>query len=340
MQKIILNEERGVTLTAFLQQNSREVPFVSERPAVLVLPGGGYRFCSDREADPVAYAYLAAGYHAFVLRYSVNAAWPQPLCDYEEAMEYILAHAKEWHILPDKIAAVGFSAGGHLAAMAASTAEHRPAAAILGYPALKESFWRSQGKPDIPDAVSSVNERTSPCFLFATRTDELVPVDNTLDFAAALTRCHVEYELHIYPYGPHGLSTASPSLQLQDGSFSPRFSEWVASSVAWLKDVLGEFSSGGMTRPKVPARTNGDLDETFSIRCTLACLHANEEAEKAVEPLFARARAALARTGEENTLFTRFGEMTLKDFAALLRASKEELTEIDEKLRSIKNPRA
>ena len=86
---ITLSEERNVTLTAILQDVGGEFRGITARPAVLVIPGGGYRFCSDREADPVALAYMKAGYQAFILRYSVgeDSEWPQPLKDYDRAME-------------------------------------------------------------------------------------------------------------------------------------------------------------------------------------------------------------------------------------------------------------
>ena len=100
---LVLNEERNVTLTAYLQAVGGEFTGVTVRPAVLILPGGGYQACSDREADPVAFPYLKAGYHAFILRYSLKeqAEWPNPLCDYEQAMALIRAHADEWHIAPE-----------------------------------------------------------------------------------------------------------------------------------------------------------------------------------------------------------------------------------------------
>ena len=113
-QVFILNEKRNVTLTAYLQDDSQEFWRAKKRPAVVIFPGGAYAYCSDREADPVAQEYLRAGYHAFVLRYSVgweNAVWPNPLEDYDQAMELIAAHAKEWHLIPEKIAVIGFSAG-------------------------------------------------------------------------------------------------------------------------------------------------------------------------------------------------------------------------------------
>ena len=136
-QEIILNEERNVTLTAYVQDAEGEFGF-AKRPAMLVIPGGGYAMCSDREADPVAMAYLKAGYQAFVLRYTCTprGKWPLPLEDYEQSMTLIEDNAEEWHLDKTKIAVVGFSAGGHLAACAATVAEHKPAAAVLVYPAI------------------------------------------------------------------------------------------------------------------------------------------------------------------------------------------------------------
>ncbi|WP_049783368.1 alpha/beta hydrolase fold domain-containing protein [Mahella australiensis] len=83
----------------------------------------------------MAFEYLRAGYHAFVLRYSIkeNAVWPNPLNDYEQAIELIRSRAEEWHIYEDKIAVLRFSAGGHLALAAATMSKNRPNAALLGY---------------------------------------------------------------------------------------------------------------------------------------------------------------------------------------------------------------
>ncbi len=95
--EVTLNEKRNVRLTAFIQDVGKEYRNITKRPGVLVIPGGGYMFCSDREAEPVALAYLNAGYDAFILRYTTNevGSWPDPLQDYEDAMEYIINHADE-----------------------------------------------------------------------------------------------------------------------------------------------------------------------------------------------------------------------------------------------------
>ena len=164
---ITLNAERNVTLTAYIQETEGEFLF-TKRPAILVMPGGGYAMCSDREADPVALAFMKAGYQAFILRYSTgkHRAWPNPLEDYEQAMELIKEKADVWLLDADRIAAVGFSAGGHLCACAATIAKNKPAAAILVYPAILKDIC-DMCQPGMPYPHEHVTAATSPCFLVA-----------------------------------------------------------------------------------------------------------------------------------------------------------------------------
>ncbi|HLS92168.1 MAG TPA: alpha/beta hydrolase [Microbacterium sp.] len=147
-----------VTLTTYLLDATAALPASGSQPAVLVLPGGGYTHCSEREGEPIAMAFAALGYHAFVLRYSVygepdpadpfaerpDARFPRPLEDVGLAMRAIHERAGEWQVDVDRIALCGFSAGGHNAAMygtrwAAPVVTDvageglRPAALILGY---------------------------------------------------------------------------------------------------------------------------------------------------------------------------------------------------------------
>ena len=245
---ITLNEERNVSLTAFLQPVGGRLKNLFQRPAVLILPGGGYHVCADSETDPVAYPYLNAGYHVFILRYSVmeHAAWPNPLNDYEQAMSMIRRRAEEWHVAANRIAVIGFSAGGHLAACAAAMSENRPDAAILGYPLITADSIHDY-LPSAPDAAEAVDEKTCPCFIFATRTDNQVPVENSLRFISALERFDIAFETHIYANGPHGLSTGVPSLTAE--KFSGRYCSWVSDSIAWLNEVLGGFGPDGLSEP-------------------------------------------------------------------------------------------
>ena len=104
-------------LTTYFQDYSEELDCSTKRPAVVICPGGAYRFCSDREAEPIAIHLLQMGYHAAVLRYSCCPhRYPEALLQLAGAFLFLSSHAEEYHIDSEKIAVCGFSAGGHLAA--------------------------------------------------------------------------------------------------------------------------------------------------------------------------------------------------------------------------------
>lgn len=270
-ETIVLNQQRNVSLTTYLQPVGGEYGRIERRPAVLVIPGGGYHFCSDREAEPVTFAYLKAGYQAFILRYSLNeqSVWPNPLDDYEQAMALIRHSAEQWHVAEDRIAVVGFSAGGHLAACAATMSKNRPNAAILGYPVIDSDCVREYQRT-APDVVAHVDGNTCPCFVFATRTDNLVPASNAIHLVNALYQSEVAFESHIYSNGPHGLSTGDASIE--GNPFCDRYARWVEDSIAWLADVLGGVTPKGLTEPHFGAKVNGNRERTLNLDCTLAHL--------------------------------------------------------------------
>ncbi len=279
----VFNEKHGVRLNAYLQDPSKEYAGITARPAVLVIPGGGYSMCSDREADCIALGYLNAGFHAFVLRYTLQQSepWPAPLRDYDSAMAYIKAHAEEWMVDVDRIAVCGFSAGGHLAASAATMAEHRPAAAILGYPVIRADISCACA-PGIPSPLDHVDENTCPCFLFAARDDECVPVISSIDFQQALYRYGVQFEAHIYSRGNHGFTTGKMPLVHED----MRASRWMQDSIDWLGDVWGVLTPNGCAAPALLPKANHDsLTGKLDFSCTWGYLMSIPEAKPFMEKL-------------------------------------------------------
>ena len=109
----------SAALVGYLHEPSPEIPNRTRRPAVLICPGGAYEFRSDREADPPAFSFLNRGYQAFVLEYTTGrgkACGMTPLRELSAAVALMREKADEWHLIPDQIAVMGFSAGGHLAA--------------------------------------------------------------------------------------------------------------------------------------------------------------------------------------------------------------------------------
>lgn len=334
-EMLVLNEERNVTLECYIQKVGGAFSNIPKRPAIVILPGGGYEYCSDREADPVASAYMNAGFQAFVLRYSVaeHKAWPNPLNDFDQAMELIRSRADEWGIYPDKIAVIGFSAGGHLAAAAATMSRNRPNAAILGYPAAGADIRNCN--PTAPDTTAYVDKNTCPCFLFATRTDELVSVDNTIEFMAALSKANIAFESHVYAYGPHGVSVCNSAVQAPQTSMCNRVPHWVADSVEWLKDVLGDFGDGEMTQPRCSRYFTADCEPTLSAGCTLGYLLKHPHAREILMPFMQKYTEMMGGFSDE--LLASVQRVTLRAVMHFARISDEIIDELDEQLKQIPN---
>lgn len=335
-EKIILNEERNVTLTAYLQGAGGEFRYVTKRPAIIVIPGGAYQFCSEREADPVAMPYLKAGYQVFILCYSLgaNAVWPNPLSDYDQAMALIRERADEWNVYADKIAVIGFSAGGHLASAAATMSKNRPNAAILGYAVLNNDVKGCL--VTAPSTVEAVDHTTCPCFIFSSRTDNLVPIENAVEFMGALAKYGISFESHIYAYGPHGFSTGDTSIQPKDTKMSARIPHWVEDSIGWLKEVLGDFGPTGLTEPSCKARVNDDYEDKYTVDCTMACLMENEEVAKLLDDWMTKIEQsgneyAKMANGKDNLIL----KMKLRDMLNFLRMP-EKAEELNAQLALIK----
>lgn len=230
-------------------------------PCILICPGGGYNLTSDGEAEPVAQHFWAAGYRTVVVRYSVDPhCFPQQLREVAAAVELIHKNAEEWNVDADKIAIIGFSAGGHLAAQYSNRydcpevrelfPESKPVqASILSYAVLTDhpqykhasTIKHYVGHEPMERNEKGcccellVTEKTPPTFLWHTAEDPVVPVENSLLYAQALSAHKVPFEFHIYPYGPHGLSTADHLLWENLDARYVRASRWMEDAISWLK---------------------------------------------------------------------------------------------------------
>jgi acetyl esterase/lipase len=205
--------------------------------AVIVLPGGSYaHLASIHEGRQVADWFTQRGFRAFVLSYRLSSngyLLPVPLLDARRAVQIVRGRAADYHIDPDRIVMIGFSAGGHLAALAGTQptagnpeaddpidrVSSRPDYLVLGYPWIGAissdtshlSYCKLYNLMDRCEALRAayspdlfVTKDTPPTFIFHTFTDQTVPVEQSLRFYDALVKAGVPSELHVFANGPHG----------------------------------------------------------------------------------------------------------------------------------------
>ena len=228
----------GAEIRGCLQEDYDTLAAHKVRPALVICPGGAYRWRSPREKDPPALEFLSMGYQVFILEYSCGdqAGEYHPLRELAETVRVLREHHEAWHIDPGKIAVLGFSAGGHLAASLGALwndpelglpSDSRPDALVLCYPVVStrefahgESVqWVTGGdgalleKLHIPGRVTGA---FPPTFLWHGGEDGSVPPENSLMLAAELRRHGVPFELHLFETGGHGLSTCTLEVETPD----------------------------------------------------------------------------------------------------------------------------
>jgi acetyl esterase/lipase len=230
------------TLTLFAPQQGHD-----NGSAVVVLPGGAYvGLAANLEGRQVADWFTARGFHAFILQYRLSSngyILPIPLLDARRAVQTVRARATDYHIDPNRIVIIGFSAGGHLAALASTQfvpgkpdaddpierVSSRPNFAVLGYPWIGAissdtshlSYCKLFNVMDRCEALRAayspdlfVTKETPPTFWYHTFDDKTVPVEQGLRYYEALVKAGVPAEAHIFASGPHGtgLGKSDPSL--------------------------------------------------------------------------------------------------------------------------------
>ena len=227
--------------------------------AVIVLPGGAYRgLAADLEGREVADWFTARGFRAFILSYRLSShgyLLPVPLLDARRAVQLVRARARDYQINPNRIAIIGFSAGGHLAALAGTQfvagkpdsndpierVSSRPDYLILGYAWLgaissdtshlsycklfnvmdKCEELRKAYEPDL-----YVTKDTPPTFMYHTFNDHTVPIEQALSFYDALVKAGVSGEIHVFANGGHGSGL---------GKGDPALDKWPSLLEEWLR---------------------------------------------------------------------------------------------------------
>ncbi len=253
------------TVECYLPHNTLEVKRESyNRPCMVVIPGGGYGMCSEREAEPIALQFLSMGFNVFVMKYSVAPNhYPTQLREVAAVFELIYKNAEEWNCNTERIGVIGFSAGGHLCAHYSNAynsgvvrevfpESKRPFCSILCYPVIPadESIThrgsiKNLSGIDYPQGAEAdkfsceklVTADTPQAFIWHTTADQTVPVRSSLAYANALAENKVPFELHIYPYGRHGLSTADWQT-FDKGVLSAEEEhtrEWLTSLKKWIE---------------------------------------------------------------------------------------------------------
>jgi len=262
--EITLNEKTGATLTGYIREANREMPEYPKRPAVMVIPGGGYEYCSDRENEPVVTSFLQKGYHTFLLKYSCgeDARNNNPFKDAAKAMHEIRSHAEEWGIMADKVAVCGFSAGGHLTGTLGilsrqedfcpelewSREEIKPNAMILSYPVItsgefahRSSFEMLTGCAQDCEATRRyslekyVTDKVPPTFVWHNVDDMYVPMENSLLLVQQLQKYKVPYEAHFFKSGGHGVSVSTKEVNVDN----KHGAHWMKLATEWLADTFG-----------------------------------------------------------------------------------------------------
>jgi acetyl esterase/lipase len=263
-----LTGEGRVILKCYLQKWTTTAGHYPKRGAVVVLPGGAYMMHGGSEGEPVALAFLAQGYQAFVLHYSVGDQARHAIGDAARTVAFLRAHAEEWSIAPEKIAVCGFSAGGHVAAClgtmwdradivadsGCAAGEGRPNALILGYPCITADvdgamemyglLAPGSDKETVREQFSAekfVSDKTPPTFLWNIFGDQLVPVEHGLRFLTALAAHDVPFESHTYQRGIHGCALATPATSIgAEIRENTHVARWFTDCCLWLSETFGE----------------------------------------------------------------------------------------------------
>lgn len=277
-----INPATGAKLDCYIKNPVRLANAVYLSPAVLLFPGGGYMFCEAHDYEEMAMEFVAKGFSAFILTYSVgkHAVFPGALVEASKAMKIIRDNAGEWHINPDKVIVAGASAGGHVAACLGTMwhrpeiqelagvkgEENKPGAMLLQAAVISCKMRTANGVEKIM-CEDFVDEKTPPAFIVHCENDNLVSVEQSLRFANAMAIRERPFNLHIYDNGGH-IAPFSTGRTVDDaGRFTPSIYSWLDQFIEWF------WSYFGREEPTVPGIVIGELPLGNGARATPKMMH-------------------------------------------------------------------
>lgn len=226
-----------------------------KRPCIIVYPGGGYRFLTPHEGEPVAAAFFAKGYNAFVCYYPIcdEAVYPAPQLAAFEAIKYVRDKADELGVIENNLAVIGFSAGGHVAAttgvlyndanilekLDAKPCDIRPDAMMLIYPCIGvdlEGYNEGKAVSNVLRCDEHVTKDTPPAFIVTSFGDKFVSCNQSLNMARALSDNNVPFELHCFEPGDHGFLNNNNMVPDSCTTRNIGFDSWFTTGQEWLRD--------------------------------------------------------------------------------------------------------
>lgn len=222
-------------ITTYCPDNFKEFSIGKKRKTIIILPGGAYQFISEREGEPIALQFMSEDYNAFVLSYSLNVDYDTLLKEVFATILFVRKNAEKYNVDINHIAVLGFSAGGHLAAL--SGLHHQDErylkffnveaskllinALVLSYPviSMEEAYTHLQTRKNITkdnqalynslSIEKNVTKNYPVTFIWTTAEDKDVNPLNSVLLVESLLKVGVHVEFHLYPRGRHGLALAN-----------------------------------------------------------------------------------------------------------------------------------
>ncbi len=259
-------------LRTYVLSNFADIDMNRKRAFIIICPGGAYRHCSNREAEAIAIRFNAMGYNCGVLFYTTNVMekseyspskqyktlYPEPQTELANAIKYVRSNCEELNTDPNKIALMGFSAGGHLVASLGDYwpsygEDAKPNAMVLCYPVITSGQYAHEcsihlliGEDktllDMASLEKHVSPQTPPTFIWTTKEDQAVPYENSLLFADALKQNNVPFVLKVYEKGSHGLSLGTQEVMNATRPVVPEIQDWPELADEFLvKTFRGRF---------------------------------------------------------------------------------------------------